>query len=111
MKTKIVLLISFILSTALPVLAQKDTLVVKTTANCSMCKKNIESGLRFEKGVQQSVVDVSKKTVTIIYRADKTNAVQLRTAISNIGYAADTIPANKIAHDKLPKCCQAGGHQ
>ncbi|MBL7927018.1 MAG: cation transporter [Bacteroidia bacterium] len=100
-------LICFISSKAV---AQKDTLIVKSSVNCATCKKTIESGLRFEKGVQKATVDYHKKTVTIIYRSDKTDAGQLRLAISNLGYNADTIAAKPDAYNKLPACCKAGGH-
>jgi hypothetical protein len=48
------------------------------------------------------------KVVKIGFDPRKTDAAALRTAISDLGYDADDVPADKKAHDKLPACCQKG---
>ena len=90
--------------------AAKDTLVVKASITCETCKKNIEDGLRFEKGIKLATVDVEAKTVTIIYSSEKTNPDALRKAISKLGYDADDVPADIKAYENLEKCCKKDGH-
>lgn len=92
------------------VFAAKDTLVVKASIECETCKKTLENGLRFEKGIKLATVDVEAKTVTVIYNTDKTNPVEIRKAISKLGYDADDVPADKKAYDKLENCCKKNGH-
>jgi len=81
---------------------------IQTSAVCGMCEERIETNIAFEKGVKSVELDDSTKIVTIGFDPRKTNADQLRTAISKIGYDADDVAADKEAYDKLPACCQKG---
>ena len=83
-----------------------DTVAIKTSAVCGMCKDRIEGCLAFEKGVKSATLDVETKVATIIYNPARTSAEQLRKTLSKLGYDADTIPANKAAYAKLPACCK-----
>ncbi len=85
---------------------KSDTIEIKTSAVCGMCKDRIEGGLAFEKGVKSTTLDVDTKVATIIYNPAKTSPVQLRQTVSKLGYDADTIPANQAAYNKLPACCK-----
>lgn len=82
----------------------------KTSAQCDMCKKRIEKVMSMEKGVKSAILDVDSKVLTIVYKTAKTNSANLKTAVSKIGYDADEVVADKKAHDRLPACCQKGGH-
>jgi len=85
---------------------KSDTVGIKTSAVCGMCKERIEGGLAFEKGVKSSSLDVETKVATIIFNPSKTSPEQLRKAISKLGYDADTVPAGQAAYAKLPACCK-----
>jgi periplasmic mercuric ion binding protein len=91
--------------------AQKnmDTLDVKSTAICDMCEKTIETELIYEKGVQKVAVDLDNATVQVVYDNKKTTPEKIRTAISQLGYMADGIPADETAWNKLPACCKNEG--
>ena len=86
------------------------TVKIKTSAVCDMCKTTLEKGLVFEKGVKKSSLDVESKMLTVWYRTDKTTEHIIRKAVTNIGYDADSIPANAVAYEKLDKCCKKGYH-
>ena len=83
-----------------------ETIKIKTSAVCDMCKDRIEQGMAFEKGVKNVVLDVDTKIVTITYNPSKTTPDDLRKAISKLGYDADNIAADKTAYAKLPACCK-----
>jgi cation transport ATPase len=83
-----------------------DTIQIKTSAVCGMCKDRIEGTMAYEKGVKSSVLDVDTKVVTIVYNPSKTTPDKLRTTLSKLGYDADNVPAVKSAYDKLPACCK-----
>jgi periplasmic mercuric ion binding protein len=85
---------------------KSDTVMIKTSAVCGMCKDRIEGALAFEKGVKSSSLDVDTKIATVIFNPAKTSPGQLRKTISKLGYDADSIPANQAAYDKLPACCK-----
>lgn len=83
---------------------------ILTSAQCSDCKVRIEKNMAYEKGVKSVNLNLETKVVTIEYKVDKTNPDKLREAISKIGYDADDVPADQKAYNKLPACCQKGGH-
>lgn len=96
-------------------LAQKvkktEEIKIKTTAQCDMCKQRLEKVMAYEKGIVSANLDVNTQVFTVKYKIAKTDPEKIRTTISNTGYDADSIKANQAAHDKLPKCCQKGGHK
>lgn len=81
---------------------------IQTSAVCGMCEERIETNIAYEKGVKKVELDDATKIVTIGFDPRKTDADQLRKAISALGYDADNIPANQEAYDKLPACCKKG---
>lgn len=103
--------ISFILISGTTVLAQEktETIVIRTSTVCEMCKETIEKNLSFEKGVKSVEVDFKKKIVTVIYRTDKTTPEKIKAAIVKLGYRADETEGNPKAFKKLPACCKDEG--
>lgn len=83
-----------------------ETLQLKTSAVCDMCKTRLEKSLAYEKGVQAATLDVPSKVLTVTYRPDKTTPAALRTAVQKTGYDADEVTADARAHDRLPDCCK-----
>ena len=78
MKTKIKILSSMMLfAMMLSAVAfgqdkKNETIKIKTSAVCDMCKDRIEQGMAFEKGVKNVVLDVDTKIATITYNPSKT---------------------------------------
>ncbi|TYZ07630.1 heavy-metal-associated domain-containing protein [Hymenobacter lutimineralis] len=83
-----------------------ESLKIKTSAVCDMCKARLEKALAYEKGVQSAVLDVPSQVLTVTYRADKTSAEKLRAAVQQTGYDADAAPADERAYTRLPECCK-----
>ena len=114
MKTKImfrtmlaVISILFISNTASYSQSSKPAEIkIKTSAVCGQCKDRIEKGMVYEKGIKDINLDVATKVATVKYNPLKTNPSDIRRAISKLGYDADSIPADKIAYNKLPSCCK-----
>jgi copper chaperone CopZ len=83
-----------------------ETIKIKTSAVCGMCKDRIENGMAFEKGVKDVSLDVETKEATIRYNVKSTNPDELRKKISKLGYDADGVAADTVAYKKLPACCK-----
>ena len=83
-----------------------ETVKIKTSAVCDMCKDTIEKALAYEKGVKSSNLDVSTKVVTVVYNPKKTTPEKIRKAITEAGYDADEIKADKAAYEALHPCCK-----
>ena len=101
---KIIMALFCVLS--INVMAQKQTVEIKTTAQCDMCKSRIEKELQFTKGVTAVNLDVESQMLSVTFKTKKTDSDKIRTVVSKLGYDADEIKAEKEAHFKLPFCCQ-----
>ncbi|UAY51001.1 heavy-metal-associated domain-containing protein [Ferruginibacter albus] len=90
--------------------AQQNTtakIVIKTPmAVCEYCKSKIEAYIGGEYGVVSVNVDIKKQTTTVVYITDRTNDENLKTALSNLGFDADDVPAEPTAMRYLAQCCQ-----
>ncbi len=86
--------------------AKNDTIEIKVSSQCSMCKETIERTLAFEKGVVKSNVNLDKDIVSVTYKASKTTPDAIRKAISLAGYDADDVAADPKAYEKLSPCCK-----
>lgn len=83
-----------------------DTIRIKTSVVCGMCKDRVEGNMAFEKGVRDVSVDLDTKIVTLRYNPKSTTPEDLRKKISKLGYDADDVPADPKAYGKLPACCK-----
>lgn len=83
-----------------------ETITIKTSAVCGMCKERIENDMKFEKGVTDVNLDLKTKNLTVTYKTSKNNPDKLREAVTKIGYDADDKLADQKAYDKLPACCK-----
>lgn len=92
------------------VIAQTDTLYMKTSAQCGTCKKKIERDMSFEKGVKKVQLDMETRVLMVVYKSEKTTPALLRQAVAGIGYDADSLAAKPEAYERLPACCKKGGH-
>jgi periplasmic mercuric ion binding protein len=86
--------------------AQKETVAIKTSAQCEMCKERIVEEMQFTKGVTAVSLDVETQMLTVTFKTKKNKVDNIRKIISSIGYDADEVKADRKAHDNLPTCCQ-----
>ncbi len=107
---KAFLVVSFFVGVSNTTISQEvkkeETITIKTSAVCSMCKERIEKEMSFEKGVKAVNLDLKSKDLTVTYKPAKTTPEKLKTAVTKIGYDADDLEADQKAYDKLPACCK-----
>ncbi len=65
--------------------------VFATSIHCANCGKKVQENIAFEKGVKDLKVDVSGKTVTVVFNDSKTDTLKLKKAINKLGYTADVV--------------------
>jgi len=85
-----------------------ETVEIKSSVVCGMCRDRVTKELAFEKGVTDVKVDTQKQIITVTYRTKSTDKETIKKAITKIGYDADELMADQEAHDKLPACCKKG---
>ena len=97
----------------MPSFSQKkkiETTQIQTSAQCGDCKERIENKLNYTKGVVFAELDLDSKKVTIKFKSSVITKQQIKEIIASIGYDADDVKAKQEDVQKLPKCCQPGGH-
>ncbi len=92
-----------------------ETAKIKTpTALCEACKPRIETYVKRINGIMSVNVNYRKGETTVKYVTDRTNIEEIKTAIANMGYDADDVPANEESYKRLPITCKkpedGGGH-
>jgi copper chaperone CopZ len=83
-----------------------ETINIKTSAVCDMCKHTLEKTMAYEKGVKKADLNVESKIFTITYNPQKTNIEKIKNAINKAGYDADESPADPKAYENLNACCK-----
>lgn len=83
------------------------TVKIKTpNALCDVCKEKIEAYLKRYDGVMVVNVNIRRGETTVKYITDRINIEEIKTAIANVGFDADDVPANPDFYKLLPKCCK-----
>ena len=87
---------------------QTEIVKIATSAQCigDCCKERIEEEMQFTKGVTAVNLDIESQVLTVTFKTKKNSVDNIREIISDIGYDADDVEADKEAHYKLPECCQ-----
>ncbi len=83
-----------------------QTITIKTSAVCDMCKETLEKAMAYEKGVKTSTLNVDTKILTVTYDPKKTSPEKIKLAVTKVGYDADEMPADAKAYDNLDGCCK-----
>lgn len=106
MKTKINLLLSFMLFIGIAASAQNSkTEEFKVYGNCGMCKTRIEKAAKAVDGVSTAEWDKTTKMAKVSFDADKTNVLEIQKAIVKVGHDTDNYRADDQVYEKLPGCC------
>lgn len=90
MKTKLITLAAAVCFTATCLAKDIKTVVLNTTPqmHCANCENKIKSNIRFEKGIKEIETNLTDKTVTIKYDADKTTVEKIIAGFAKINYVA-----------------------
>ncbi len=78
------------------------TLVVKATMHCENCTKRIRERVRFVRGVKSIKADWQTGLVTVVYDADKGEAVPIVKAIADLGYDATVVSDRRVEEAVQP---------
>ena len=101
------IVLAFISVTGIAQVKPVLTTNIKTpNARCEECKSKIETYLKRYDGVISVNVNIRKGETSVKYVTDRTNIEEIKTAIANVGFDADDVPANPDFYKLLPKCCK-----
>lgn len=91
--------------------SKKAETTIKTDVQCGDCEERIEGKLNYTKGIKFAEVNVKADEILVRYNARKLSKEDIETMISELGYDANNLKANKTNQKQLPLCCQPGGHE
>jgi mercuric ion binding protein len=103
--SKLLFYFFLLIAPALTAQEPKQTIAIKSSVVCDMCKRKVQKALAF-KGVEKSTVNLETKMITVTYDAQQTTPEKIKSAISKAGYDADEVKADPKAYKKLDKCCK-----
>lgn len=104
---RLLLIIAFIMASALAFAADKTTEVFTLDHQMSeMCQKRIKENLRFEKGIEKIDVSLKDNTITVTYNPSKTNTEKIIEGFRKIGFTA--FPVTECEDTKEAQSCCVG---
>lgn len=81
------------------------TLKLLTNAHCNACKKTLEEGLAYEKGIKDASLDLNTKVLTVAYNPQKTDEQIIKAKVQKLGYTAETYSNTGTSGGQTGKCC------
>ena len=78
---------------------------INVWGNCGTCKKHIEKAAK-SAGASTAIWNEDSKKLELTFNTNKTSSLKIQQAIANVGYDTQDITGNKVAYNKLDKCCQ-----
>lgn len=90
----------------------QQKIMIKTSAQCSMCETILNKTLSAIKGIDKIILDLETQILEVIYVPALVDPAAIRATIAKAGYNADGVLAHQEAHNNLPSCCQKNsGHR
>jgi periplasmic mercuric ion binding protein len=101
MKHSVVFLVALVLTTLLPLSSQAQTrkgekvTTFDVSLHCDACVHKVKTNIAYEKGVRDLDISLEKKQVTVTYRENRNNPVELIKAFEKLGFKASVSDAEK----------------
>ncbi len=78
----------------------------EVNGNCEQCKKRIEKAAYNVTGVKSAGWDVETHQLSLIINEEKTNVLEVKKAIANVGHDTEDIKTTNEIYEKLHSCCK-----
>lgn len=73
---------------------------------CDMCKTRIEKAALGVKGVKYAMWDIPTHQLSLVLDERKTNAMQVKMAIAEVGHDSKELKATEEAYNSVHPCCR-----
>ncbi len=103
---RILTVLCVLLLTAVSAQEKNKKLEFEVDGKCEMCKMRIEKAALDVKGVKYASWDIPSHQLSVIIDERKTNAMQIKTALVNVGHDTKELKATQEAYDKVHPCCK-----
>ena len=82
-----------------------DTISIKTSAVCGMCKDRIEKAAKVD-GVSKADWNKDTKILTLAYDPSKVKSDDVQKKIAAVGHDTEKFKADTKTYNGLPGCCK-----
>ena len=73
---------------------------------CEMCKARIEKAALNVSGVKYANWDIASHELSLIIDERKTNSMQIKSAMAQVGHDTKELKATQEAYEKVNPCCR-----
>jgi len=105
MKT-IVIVIAMSLMSGIYAQDKNKKLSFEVDGKCEMCKARIEKAALGVKGVKYAQWDIPSHELALIFDENKTNPMEVKTALVSAGHDTRELKASDEAYEKVHPCCK-----
>ena len=107
MKTRILVTVLFALIAGTTVAQDKNKKIsFEVDGRCEMCKMRIEKAALQIQGVKYASWDIPSHELSLIIDERKTNSMEVKTALVNVGHDTPELKASEEAYNKVHPCCK-----
>ena len=107
MKARILVTLLFALITGTAVAQEKSKkLSFEVDGKCEMCKMRIEKAALQVQGVKYASWDIPSHELSLIIDERKTNSMEVKTALVNVGHDTRELKASEEAYNNVHPCCK-----
>lgn len=107
MKTRLLVTVLFAFFAGTTMAQDKNKkLSFEVDGRCEMCKMRIEKAALEVKGVKYASWDIPSHELSLIIDERKTNSMEVKTALVNVGHDTPELKASEEAYSKVHPCCK-----
>ncbi|MEL6975070.1 MAG: cation transporter [Bacteroidota bacterium] len=100
------ILTAMLLSFSLSAQEKNKKVTFEVDGVCHMCKARIEKAALKVKGVKFAAWDIPTHELSLVIDENKTNVMEIKTAVASVGHDTKELKAPKEAYDEINPCCK-----
>ena len=106
MKNSILILACLLVSLTAIGQQKNKKMTFEVDGRCEMCKMRIEKAALNVPGVKYALWDVPTHQLSLVVDERKTNTMQIKTALAEVGHDTKELKATQEAYDNIHPCCK-----
>ncbi|MEW2921304.1 heavy-metal-associated domain-containing protein [Muricauda sp. ANG21] len=106
MKRILTVLIIILVSATGTAQDKNKKMAFEVNGKCEMCKMRIEKAALGVAGVKYASWDIPTHQLSLVIDERKTNSMQIKSAIAEVGHDSKELKATQEAYDAVHPCCK-----
>ncbi|WP_422857712.1 heavy-metal-associated domain-containing protein [Flagellimonas sp. S174] len=106
MKKGIMIMLSLLISAVSFGQEKNKKMTFEVDGICEMCKVRIEKAALSVPGVKYAVWDIPTHQLSMVVDERKTNAMEIKSAIVQVGHDTKELKATQEAYESVHPCCR-----